>query len=189
MINFELCKIESSAAEAYVWDSARGYSTRIVNAESFHKYMHPDVSPGLSDWLFERGDICVANFYEDLIVGFGFNSRLSTRVNERIDFDFPQSYVYGFGDYTHPDHRGKRLARDRWKVLRETHNAEGSDPPTIFYVNLGNIESLRANLSTPEIISNRLIGYTAHIKIGDRSFCWNSAGTKAAGACFRLRKN
>ncbi len=187
LVNLELCKIQISSGEPYDWPDVEGYITRGVDVHTFNNSLHKDLSGSPYAWMFERGDTCVANFYQKVIVGFGFSTKHSTRVSDRVEFVFPGIYVYSFSDYTHPDHRGKRLARERWKVSRRNRIADGSDPQTIYYRNLANLQSLRANLSVPGQAPNIPLGYSAYCDIGGRSFCWKSPAAHTAGAFFRLK--
>lgn len=177
--------MEVNSGEPYLWENAEGYDTRIVDAETFWLNLHPGLSDVSLSWSFARGDMCAANFFEGVIIGFAFSATKATRVTDKVEFNFPEKYVYGYGDFTHSEHRGKRLARDRWKTSREARLTLGRDPRTIFYINVLNESSLRANISVPGQTPSILLGYSAHCKIGDRAFCWCSSGARAAGTGFK----
>lgn len=128
-------------------------------------------------------ELCV-DFCGERIVGFLFSSTWPTAVRDGVTFSFPDRYVNGYGDYTAPDFRGRRLARDRFKAGREARQRRGIDPRSIYYINLANLESRAAEVSTPSATPGIVLGYSAYWLAFGRFRFWASAGARRAGAGF-----
>ena len=56
------------------------------------------------------GDYCVGNLKDGVLVDWDFWTQHSRRVCDGLYFRFPSSLLYTFTPFTHPEHRGTRLA-------------------------------------------------------------------------------
>ncbi|MGI9327934.1 MAG: hypothetical protein ACR2PZ_22130, partial [Pseudomonadales bacterium] len=120
----------------YDWPAPPGCETRSVDETEFFDKLCPELNGTKVHWAFARGDQCTANFVNGEIVGYSFTTTLPTRVRDGLQFTSPANYNYVFAAITASDHRGKRLARERWKVGRATRRASsGIDSPRVWYIN------------------------------------------------------
>jgi len=118
-----------------------------------------------SESNFARGDICVATFShadnngDDQIVGYNFYSHAKTRVADDITFVFPPEFLYSYGSYTAPEHRGRGLSPARWTFFREWCEQQDMSFDPIFYIELDNLASLKSGSGTA---GSHTIGYAAY---------------------------
>jgi len=183
IVDFEICRVECDSGEPFAWPDAVGYETRMVGEAEFHEYLCDELRGADYRWAFARGDVCAASFRSGELVGYAFFSSLPTRVRDGIAFMFPPNYVYSYASTTARSHRGRRLSRDFWKTARRYRvSVEGRDPKSIWYVDVGNLES-RAAIKAMGL-ENTFIGYTAYVRIGRRFQIFNSAGCRRTGAGF-----
>src|SRR4030095_2739117 len=95
-----------------------------------------------------RGDLCVANFRGEEVVGFAFFSFTRARVTPQLDALVPKGFVYGYKGWTHQDYRRANLTsarvhmRHHW--MRQNHSLRG-----INYVETHNYASLLRHYRPP----------------------------------------
>jgi len=184
VLDFELCRVECSSGEPYVWPDAVGYETRLVGEVEFHQSLCEELRNVDYRWAFRRGDVCSASFHGADLVGYSFYSSLPTRARDGVTFTFPaQHYVYAYASATAPSHRGKRLEQDRWKVARRQRNeVTGNDPRLLWYVNVANLEAR----ATGKAVRTRpvLLGYIAWARIAGGYRFFISRGCRKAQTLF-----
>ncbi len=182
---FEVCLVQINSGMPYEYDAVPDYTCRRVDGETFHACLSEGLKGEDLRWAFERDDDCIANFHGDTIVGYSFVSSRPTHVLPGVEFTFPDWYRYGYADATDPDHRGKRLARERWRTARQLRNASGEDPRSIHYINVLNVSSRKADLSVPNGLPSITLGYTAWWNWRGKTHCWQSRGARQQRVGFR----
>ena len=176
--------VESSSGQPYDWPSPPDYETRAVNGGEFHASLSEGLQGTDYRWAFARGDLCIATLLDGKVVGYNFTTRHPTRVHDGLEFYFDDRFAYSFASFTDPAHRGRKLERERWKVARDEMTARnGSEVPSIWYINVTNLESLAANRHSG--VENVLHGYAGFIRLFGRWFTLASPGCRRAAAGFR----
>ena len=64
----------------------------------------------------DRGDLCVASYFGDELVGFDFSSSQRVPATSQLDHIIPRGFLYSYKSWTHPDHRGRRLGIYRIEI-------------------------------------------------------------------------
>jgi len=124
-------------------DFTEEYETVLTKPDALLQYADtvPELSEEFLRVAINNGEICTANFYKGMLVGFGFTSRTRTIVTRHIDLLVPQGFRYGYKGWTHPDHRRSNLSRLRTRV-----RIEHADTPyherSIWYIETHNYASL-----------------------------------------------
>ncbi len=177
--DFEILRVETLTGVAPEPDPPAGYSAREVGADEYARKAKD--LPGTDHerlWAFDRGDRCFANFSGDTLVGYTFYSALPTRVRPGLHFKFPEGLLYLYASYTHPDHRGKRLAAARSRARRIADVHPGRDPRSVvWYIAIDNSESRASSrLWHPE-----LMGYLGYVRLGGRYYRFATAGCRRSG--------
>jgi len=184
-VEFELCRIVVSSGKPYDFEYQEGFAARAVeSSEKFHAILHDDLKDNDYSWAFERSDLCVANIADDKIVGFEFSTNQPTRVRPGVEFYFPEFWVYGFASQTAASFRGKRLARDRWKINRQMRPRRFTAARDVWYMNLANSAALKSDES--DGMPSIRIGYSVYLVLSQRAYCWNSRGAKRMLCGFRV---
>ena len=119
---------------------------------------------------FARGDVCAAAIFtlpdsgQKLLASYNFFAYHSTVINDHIEFSFPaEQYCYSYATFTHPDHRGNKIAPSLWTYASQVMQQE---VPSIFYISMTNLPSIKA-------------GYEHRTKLGFAGFRLNQkAGAK-----------
>ena len=95
-----------------------GYTTRASTPEELLPWVAAD--NGLSeDFLraaIDRGDRCVANFFEGGLVGYGFVAKVRAPVTDQLEVVVDDRLIYRYKGWTHPDHRRKHLSHARGRL-------------------------------------------------------------------------
>ncbi len=155
------------------------YDVRLIDCEEFHSRLPDDLAHVDYEWAFERGDLCIASLFDGQVVGWDFSTYTSTRVNSHIDFRVPEGYEYGYGNFTHPDHRGRKLAdmrAARWEGLLDEYES------SVWYVNRRNERSLKVFGEPAEGVE--LIGWTAYIGFFSCYLAFSSKSCRNLGVGF-----
>lgn len=127
-----------------------GFDTRIVGLETMLPVagIVPDLDREFLETVFARGDLCVANFRGEEVVGFAFFSFTRARMTPQLDVLVPKGFIYGYKGWTHPDYRRSNLTssrvyvRHRW--MRQHHSLRG-----INYIETHNYASLLRSYRAP----------------------------------------
>jgi Acetyltransferase (GNAT) family len=61
------------------------------------------------DEALSKGDQCLAILDGDRLASYGWYSTKPTKVNEGLEINFDERYVYMYKGFTHPSYRGQRL--------------------------------------------------------------------------------
>ena len=107
-------------------------------------------------------------------------------VNEDTEFFFPERYLYSYAAYTSSEHRGRGLAQSRWTYYcrwREEREEKGVDRPTIYYIELTNLNSMASGSGYDHVV----IGYAGYLGYGQRLWYGSTKGCRNAGAGFRKK--
>lgn len=183
LVTFSICRVEHSSLDPMNWPDVAGYETRAVDCNEFHTHLCDELKGTDFHWAFERGDICVASFYNQEIVGYSFSSYQPDLIRNELSFVYPRGFRYMFAARTSPSHRGNKLERDRWKVTRQAHKElNNAINPAIWYVDISNLESLATGKSAP--IRSYLIGYAGYIRLFGKYFCFSSPGCRKLSTGF-----
>lgn len=176
VIDFDLMLVETVVGTATDSINVEPYVTRQITKDEYRLGV---------EWLgeghdrpgaFDHEGRCYGNFLDSHLVGYQFYATRLTMIRPGLAFAFPDTLTYAYSSYTHPDHRGKRLAKSRANVRRQTDRAEGVEREVMWYVSADNLASRAANRR----IRSALIGYVGYVKIGKTFRCYASPGCKRA---------
>ena len=157
--------------------------TRMVDADEFHRKLPRSIDTQDYRWAFERGDSCMANLHGDHIVGWEFATRHPTRVRPGVEFVFPDDLGYSYASFTHPDHRGQRLADARTRQWSADDDSDYGD--WVWYINVANLESLAVFGDDAPGVA--LVGHSVYVLLGRRCWCFASRPCRQLGTGFRSR--
>lgn len=95
-----------------------GYTVQMLSPEDLLKWVSEDnfLSEEFLREAAHHGDRCVANFFDDELVGYGFVTQTRARVTEQIDVVVDERLVYRYKGWTHPEHRRKKLSFARGRL-------------------------------------------------------------------------
>ena len=164
-------------------------------------YAHRDVSPAelipyaagsdelgeeldskLLNEFSERGDVCVASFFGEELVGFSFSSTTRAPVTPQLEVIVPPGFRYGYKSWTHPDHRRKKLS------LGRTETKRSRELISIYYIETHNYPSLLRPYRHPS--SRRVhMGYVGWIEFLGRDYPFASRRAKWVGCEFVRRSS
>ena len=147
------------------------YSTQQVDADTFHRDLHPDLAATDYRWAFQRGDACIVTYFDEHIVGWDFSTTQDTRVVDGVMFQVPPGHYYAFASLTHAAHRGLGLADQRSTWWQE--HGDDNNSVSVWYIATSNQASMAAFGSDHDGVD--LIGYTGFLRLGKRSFCWRDS--------------
>ena len=185
MIAFDVYLVESTAKDSYEYD-LQGYDVRPVNQSQFRDHLCQELKNHHMDWAFERGDLCVAAFFDGEIVAYDFRSKHPVPFENGLVFEFPSQFVVNVLTKTARSHRGRGIARELWKVSYEVRLARAGVPlPSIWTVNIVNLESLAAGRATGR--KHVFLGYAGYIRLFGRWFTFASPRCRKLGAGFRAQ--
>ncbi|MDX1429683.1 MAG: hypothetical protein R3282_05315, partial [Rhodothermales bacterium] len=114
-----------------------------------------DLTDEFLDYAQSKGDRCYAVFDGDVLVTYGWYSRMPTRFIKGLQIEFGDTDVYKYRSYTHPAYRGRRIhafgSANACRALRVMGYRR-----IVAYVDAKNESSLRAV---------RRLGYKSHDRI------------------------
>ena len=89
------------------------YRPKLATKEDLLPYVGkiPHLDEEFVDSSFDRGDICVAVFYEEQLVHFAFSTRVRARVTDQLEVIVPPGFRYGYKSWTDPEHRRRQVSR------------------------------------------------------------------------------
>jgi hypothetical protein len=120
-----------------------GYQVRMVGRDDLLPYAGrvTDLSAGFLDVAFGRGDVCVASFFGDELVGISFQSGGRAKVTEQLDILVPEGFRYTYKTWIHPAHRRRNLSQAQTYVRTRARAAADLDRG-LWYVETHNYASL-----------------------------------------------
>jgi GNAT superfamily N-acetyltransferase len=126
---------------------------------------------------FDRGDICIASYDREQIIGYDWYSTEPMRLHRsRFRLRFPEGLVYDRWGFVMPRYRGRGIGPDRWRFAHRVMASQGFKG-SIYYIELQNSRSLAAARK----MSTRLIGYLLWFRVFGLHFCWTSRGCRSQG--------
>lgn len=158
-----------------------GIDTRIVGIEELFPFAGKvaDLDREFLETVRARGDVCIANFRHDELVGFAFVSFTRARASAQLDVLVPKGFQYVYKGWTHPDYRRANLGAARvylrHGLLRENHGQRG-----ISYVETHNYASLLHGYRHPRERS-LLMGFCGSITVFGREIPFNSRRARWVG--------
>ncbi len=160
---------------------APGYHTRVAGMQDLLPHVNnvPGLDTEFLETAFARGDVCVANFYHEQLIGFSFSSYVRARVNDQLDVLVPAGFRYGYKAWTHPDHRRHNLSRMRAFVRRRSVPTDHK-VRSISYVETHNYASLLHSYRSPSLRSIRM-GFCGWITFFGRKIPFNSRHARWVG--------
>ena len=188
LFEFEICRIGHSNLDELPQpaDLPQGYRVAFVSKEEFAQHLKPGL-PNDHDWKFERGDVCIAVFHHNEIVGWNFQATQPTRVKEGLEFYYPSGYGYSYASFVCNDHRGKRLASACYFLPRLFTATLGLPPRSaMWYVNVANLASRMSDRGSED--TSILIGYAGYAKLFGRYWCFSGPACRKMGTGFRVSK-
>lgn len=177
LLDADLMLVETASEEPTGLPDVEPYVTRQVTADEYRRAAQWLGEGHERLWAFDRGDRCFANLLDSRLVGYQFYARSFTIVRPGLSFRFPDVLTYAYASFTHPDHRGRRLAESRTNARRHADRAQGIERQVVWFVSVDNL----ASRAVSRRFRKKLIGYIGYVKIGDQLFCYESSGCKRAG--------
>jgi hypothetical protein len=180
--DFDILRVVTfDAAPVLAVPNVGPYETREIAHQEFRAAVHDlawlDAEAHERTWAFERGDRCYANLLEGRLVGYTFFATRPTLHRPGLLIAFPEGLTYAYASYTHPEHRGMKLAAARSITRRVRDQAEGIQRRVVWAISLDNSSSLAA--SGPH--RPKPLGYLGYLKLGSRYLCVASPACKKAG--------
>jgi len=121
-----------------------GYSVRWGTREDFLP-LADDPSAGIDgeflEQAFGRGDECCVVLFGEQIVNYSFWTRSWARVTDQLRVVVPRGFRYVYKDWTHPDHRRRRLSSLN-AYYRNLNREAPFEERSISYVETHNYPSL-----------------------------------------------
>lgn len=177
LVDFDIMRVETASGVATDSPVVEPYVTRQVSADEYRSGLQLLGAEHDRSNAFVRRDRCFANLLDSQLVGYQFYAGRSTVVRSGLEFAFPDTLTYAYASFTHPDHRGKRLARARANARRCADQAAGIQRNVVWYISVDNLPSLA--------VSRRLnadhLGYVAYLRIRKRYYCYASPACVRAG--------
>ena len=185
VVDFEICMLCMNSGKPYVFDLPESMPVAaITSSAEFHNTLHEEMPEVDYQWAFDRGDQCIVNHHNDVIVGYEFSTNLPTRINDDVEIFFPEWCGYGYASFTAPSYRGQRLAKHRWpESRRQKELRHGTAPREVFYISLANLPGLKSDAA--DSVPSLRLGYGVWVKLFGKHFCWNSPAAKRNGIGFR----
>jgi len=177
IVDFDLMLVESAVGAATDSTVVEPYVTRQISEDEFRQEIQWLGEGHDRPGAFDHDGRCFGNFLDSRLVGYQFYANRITMIRPGLAFGIPDALTYAYGSFTHPDHRGRRLAKSRANARRLSDRAQGIEREVVWYVSVGNLSSRAANRR----IQLNLIGYVGYIKIGGRFYCYASPGCKRTG--------
>ena len=187
LIPLEVCGVHVRNSEVHDTPHVEGYVTRPVESyEEFLTKLSPELQGlGNVDEAFTRNDLCIANFFNEQIVGYCFYTQHSTKVEDDVVFVVPAHHVYIYMARTATTHRGRRLDPERWKASQQLRaQTYGEGVPSIWYIDLFNYESLASNKSGSYTTNFVWVGYSCRFKMFGKWFTFRTRSCKRYGTGF-----
>ncbi|MEM9622136.1 MAG: hypothetical protein AAF993_10835 [Pseudomonadota bacterium] len=126
-----------------------------------------------------QGDRCVANFFADDLVGYGFVTASQAPLNGQVSVRVNNHLLYRYKGWTHPDHRRRHLSHARGRLNSKLFPHQ----PGQRMVSYVEAQNLPARLTHTDVHPVRL-GYCAIVRLLGRSIIYNSRTATRFG--FRL---
>jgi hypothetical protein len=158
-----------------------GYDTRFVGRDEMLPYAGrvPGIERDFLDTAFARGDLCMANFGGDELLGFAFVSLSRARASPQLDVLVPRGFLYVYKGWTHPEHRRAQLAAAR-VYLRQQYMQANDAQWSISYVETHNYISLLRGYRHPRERGLRM-GFCGWITVFGRQIPFNSRRARWVG--------
>ncbi len=185
LIDLDLMLVETASGGPTGSPVVEPYVTRQITADEYRRGVQWLGDDHERPWAFDRGDRCFANLLDSRVVGYTFDAKKSTVIRPGLAFEFPDTLTYAYASFTHPHHRGRRLAKSRTNARRHADRAQGIEREVVWYVSVDNLASRAADRR----IRTRQIGYIGYVRIGGRFFCYASPGCNRAGVSLILTSN
>ncbi len=128
-----------------------------------------------------RGDRCVANFFNDELVGYGFVTKGRAPATDQLDVMIDDRLVYRYKGWTHPGHRRKHLSHARGRLNRQFFPLTDGRR-TVDFVAVHNLES---KLKHADLHPVRL-GYCGFVRLFGREYPFTQRVPRIFG--FRLAR-
>ena len=184
-VEFELCVMCMNSGKPYNFDIPAEMPVEAITcSKTFHSSLHQQIPKIDYEWAFSRGDQCIANLHNGVVVGYEFSTNLPTRVTDGIEIYFPEWCGYGYASFTAPAYRGQKLAKHRWPESRRQKTIKHGTPPReVFYISLANLAALKSDAA--DGVPSIRLGYSLWVRASGRYWCWNSRGANRNGIGFR----
>ena len=186
VVEFELCRISHANLDEMpeVAELPPGYRVAFVSEKTFVDHLKPGLQNDHS-WKFERGDVCIAVFHNQQIVGWNFQTTQPTRVKAGLDFYYPVGFGYSYASFVCSEHRGKRLASACYFLPRLFSESFGMPPVSaMWYVNIANLASRMSNRGAED--TSVFIGYAGYAKVFGKYWCFSGPACRKFGTGFRV---
>ena len=174
-VDFQILRVETVESGSPLPSAAGGpYVTSEVTTGEYHTGTAGLEGEHVRRQAFARGDRCFANVLDGQIVGYTFYGSQPTPVRPGLTFHFPEGMLYMYASYTHPAHRGMRLALARSNARRLVDASRGPPARVIWYVAVDN----SASRASAQPAGPSLLGYVGYVGLGNRLACFASPGCR-----------
>lgn len=122
------------------------YTCEFLDAERLRTFQQSGEYEMKRDFLDEaigKGDECLAILDGDRLASYGWYSTKPTKVNEDLEINFDERYVYMYKGFTHPSYRGQRLHATGMS-LALNHYLDQGYRGIVSWVEANNVRSLRS---------------------------------------------
>jgi hypothetical protein len=157
------------------------YSARMVNFEDLLHFVGkvPDLSRDFLEVAFSRGDICVASFFDNELVGFSFQSQVRAQVSAQLEILAPAGFRYTYKTWIHSDHRRRNLSQLQDYVRHCSRDTKSRDRG-MWYVETSNYPSLLHSYRHPNDRTLK-IGYVGWYSFFGRHIPFRSSWARWLG--------
>lgn len=89
-----------------------GYRVTMADLDTLLPYADlPNLPLSFLQAAFAEGDVCVASFHQQALVGFSFQSTTRAPVTDQLDVLIPPGFRYTYKTWVHADHRRRNLSQ------------------------------------------------------------------------------
>ncbi|MEO8157955.1 MAG: GNAT family N-acetyltransferase [Betaproteobacteria bacterium] len=128
---------------------------------------------------YGRGDLCVAAFDGDYLVGYQWFAFGPTPHIDGVWVDFNTSVRYGYKQFVRPEYRGRHIAAGLSTHCDRTCVQRGC-LRTVSFIDLENDASWRATSR----LGSRAVGYAGYVSLFGLFFAFRTAGARVCGFRF-----
>jgi hypothetical protein len=122
------------------------YTCKFLDAEQLRTLQKSGEYEMKKDFLEDaigKGDECLAILDGDRLASYGWYSTKPTKVNQDLEIDFDERYVYMYKGFTHPSYRGERLHATGMTIALSHYLGQGYRG-IVSWVEANNVRSLRS---------------------------------------------
>lgn len=155
-----------------------GYTTKQLKPSDLMAWTTPEY--GLSEsFLIQaqaRGDRCVANFFQNELVGYGFVTQSYAPVTDQTAVKIDERLLYRYKGWTHPAHRRNHLSHARGRINSRLFPKQQGQH-MVSYVEVQNFPSRLKHADVHPVC----LGYSMILRVFGKEYLFNSPIAKRYG--------